>query len=176
MVGPPSRSKVEKTNESNDAYPFYSVGSPFVLFRELNDDIAVLRLSRKEKRDAIDDVILQGIDRFFRALTPSISAVVSRGKGDHFCAGGELSVIAEINASSSLLVEYGGVPVVDARPSLSASKEREFAIGQRLIIRQRSQTLVARLVEPEPDDGGDADHWRSPASRSCRGRHSCESA
>ena len=52
---------------------------PSSLSVELDDDVAVLCLSRAEKRNAIDDVMIQGIDRFFGELPASIRAVVVRG-------------------------------------------------------------------------------------------------
>src|SRR5262249_7981919 len=91
--------------------------------RNLDDDVAVLCLSRAEKWNAIDDAMIHGIDRFFGELPASIPVVVIRVKCDHLCAGADLSVIADINASAGLLasrashrildrIECGSVPVV----------------------------------------------------------------
>jgi enoyl-CoA hydratase/carnithine racemase len=121
---------------------------PSSLSVELNDDIAVLSLSRAEKRNAIDDVMLQGIDRFFGELTASIRAVVICGKGDHFCAGADLSMIADINASSGLLasrashrvldrIEYGVVPVVAVLHGAVAGAGLELAAAAHIRVAER---------------------------------------
>jgi (methylthio)acryloyl-CoA hydratase len=121
---------------------------PSSLSVELNDDIAVLCLSRAEKRNAIDEAMIQGIDRFFGELPASIHAVVIYGKGDHFCAGADLSVIADINASSGLLasrashrvfdrIEYGGVPVVAALQGAVAGAGLELAAAAHIRVAER---------------------------------------
>jgi enoyl-CoA hydratase/carnithine racemase len=121
---------------------------PSSLSAELDDDIAVLCLSRAEKRNAIDDAMVQGIDRFFGELPASVRAVVIRGKGNHFCAGGDLSVIADINASSGLLasrashrvldrIEYGGVPVVAVLHGAVVGAGLELAAAAHIRIAER---------------------------------------
>jgi hypothetical protein len=90
---------------------------------ELRDDIAVSCVSRPEKRDAIDNAVIHGIDRFFSGLPAGIRAVIIRGKGDHFSAGLDLSSITDIDASSLMFgsrvwhrvfdrIEYSDVPVI----------------------------------------------------------------
>ena len=77
---------------------------PSSLSVELHDEIAVLCLSRPEKRNAIDDEMIHGIDRFFGALPAAIRAVVIHGKGVHFCAGLDLSSITDATAPLGSLV------------------------------------------------------------------------
>jgi enoyl-CoA hydratase/carnithine racemase len=90
---------------------------------ELHDDIAVLCLSRPEKRNAIDNAMIQGIGRFFGELPAGIRAVVIHGKGQHFSAGLDLTSITDIDGPSILFgsrawhrvfdrIEYSDVPVV----------------------------------------------------------------
>ena len=99
------------------------VDLPSSLSAERHDHIAVLRLSRPEKRNAIDLTMVHGIDRFFSVLPSDIRAVVIRGEGNHFCAGADLSSINETDSSSGLLdsrawhrafdrIEHSDVPVV----------------------------------------------------------------
>ena len=96
---------------------------PSALSAELHDGIAVLRLSRPEKRNAIDLTMIHGIDRFFSELPVDVRAVVIRGEGNHFSAGADLSSINETDGSSGLLgsrawhrafdrIEHSDVPVV----------------------------------------------------------------
>ena len=75
---------------------------PSSLSAEMHNDIAVLRLSRPEKRNAIDDEMIHGIGRFFGALPAAIRAVVIHGKGVHLSAGLDLSSITNVDGSSGL--------------------------------------------------------------------------
>lgn len=87
------------------------------------DRVAVLRLSRPAKRNAIDDVTVLGIEAFFASLPPWVRAVVIDSQGDHFCAGLDLGELTERDAFESLkhsrmwhrafaAIESGAVPVV----------------------------------------------------------------
>src|SRR5262249_57208646 len=60
---------------------------PRSLKAERRGDIAVLFLARAEKRNAIDDPTVFGIEAFFAALPDAIKAVVLAGGGDPFCSG-----------------------------------------------------------------------------------------
>src|SRR3954452_18354033 len=50
-------------------------------------DVALLLLARPEKRNAIDDPTVFGIDAFFAGVPDGVKAVVLAGEGDHFCSG-----------------------------------------------------------------------------------------
>lgn len=82
---------------------------PSSLSVELHDEIAVLCLSRPEKRNAINNEMIHGIDRFFGALPAAIRAVVIHGKGVHFCAGLDLSSITDATAPLGSLVRARGI-------------------------------------------------------------------
>ena len=91
MTSPPRRS-VQRNRRVTHSTQF---NLPSSLSVDSDDDVAVLCLSRAEKRNAIDDAMIHGIDHFFGELPGRIRAVVIRAKGDHFCAGADLSVIAD---------------------------------------------------------------------------------
>src|SRR5271165_4055021 len=57
--------------------------------------IAHLRLARSEKRNALDDTTVLGLETFFNRLPRDIGAVVLTGEGAHFSAGLDLSEVAE---------------------------------------------------------------------------------
>jgi enoyl-CoA hydratase/carnithine racemase len=61
-------------------------------------EVAVLRLARPTKRNALDDPTVLGIEAFFTTPPASIKAVVLDGEGDHFCAGLDLN---ELSASDT---------------------------------------------------------------------------
>jgi enoyl-CoA hydratase/carnithine racemase len=53
--------------------------------------IAVVRLDRPAKRNAIDDGLIASLERFFETVPDGAKAVVLAGNGEHFCAGLDLS-------------------------------------------------------------------------------------
>src|SRR5262245_31583291 len=65
-------------------------------------DVAVLTLSRPHKRNAIDQIMVRAIDRFFTELPSGSRAVVIRGEGEHFCAGADLSSVGDIDGAAAL--------------------------------------------------------------------------
>lgn len=49
--------------------------------------VAVLRLDRAAKRNAVNDALLSSLERFIEAPPAGAKAVVLAGSGEHFCAG-----------------------------------------------------------------------------------------
>src|SRR3954468_6761177 len=85
--------------------------------------VAILTLARPEKRNALNDTTVLGLEAFFEALPASTKAVVLNAQGDHFSAGldlGEMQVLTTEDgiANSRGLhrvfdkIEFGRVPVV----------------------------------------------------------------
>lgn len=60
--------------------------------------VAILTLCRTRKRNALDDETILAIGRFFEELPTTTKAVILAAKGDHFCAGLDLSELAERDA------------------------------------------------------------------------------
>ncbi|MDB5598595.1 MAG: enoyl-CoA hydratase/isomerase family protein, partial [Xanthobacteraceae bacterium] len=98
-------------------------GLPDSLVAERQGDIAVLRLARAHKRNALDDPTVLGLEAFFSDLPDGVRAVVIHGEGDHFCAGLDLSELTERNIHEGILhsrmwhraferIQFGKVPVV----------------------------------------------------------------
>lgn len=92
---------------------------------EMQGKIAVLTLNRPDKRNAVNETLIQDINRFFSAPPKDALAVVLRANGDHFCAGLDLSQHKERDVDEAFdisrywhqtfdLVQYGGLPVVAA--------------------------------------------------------------
>ncbi|WP_410671495.1 crotonase/enoyl-CoA hydratase family protein [Amycolatopsis sp. cmx-4-68] len=90
---------------------------------ELRDDVAVLRLARPEKRNALDDATVLGLEAFFGAPPAGVKAVVLDAVGEHFSAGLDLAELTERDAFEGLehsmmwhrafeRLERGRVPVV----------------------------------------------------------------
>ena len=60
---------------------------------ERDGPVAILTLNRAHKRNALDDDTILGMARYFQALPEDVRAVVLCGKGQHFCAGLDLSEV-----------------------------------------------------------------------------------
>lgn len=88
-------------------------------------EVAVIRLTRPAKRNALNDALVLAIRDTFDTLPASVRAAVITGDGDHFCAGLDLSELKERDAGQGLhhsrmwhaaleRVQYGPVPVIAA--------------------------------------------------------------
>ena len=86
-------------------------------------DIALVRLSRPAKRNAINEGLFRGIQHTFANMPEEINAAVLYGEGEHFCAGLDLSELDALSAADGMLhsvmghqcfdpVQFGSVPVV----------------------------------------------------------------
>ena len=87
--------------------------------------VAVIRLLRPAKRNALNDGLILGLRDAFEALPATVRAAVIDGEGPHFCAGLDLSELTERDAAQGVhhsrmwhkaleQVQYGSVPVVAA--------------------------------------------------------------
>jgi enoyl-CoA hydratase/carnithine racemase len=96
---------------------------PASLHVEQRGDIAILRLDRAQKRNALNDKIVLGLETFFDGLPDTVKAIVLHGAGDHFSAGLDLSELRSHNISEAVhhssswhrvfdKIEFGRVPVV----------------------------------------------------------------
>ena len=91
----------------------------------MHGDVAVVRLCRPIKRNALSDGLILAIRDTFQNLPANARAAVIHGEGDHFCAGLDLSELQERDAGEGIFhsrmwhtaldcVEKGTVPVVAA--------------------------------------------------------------
>ncbi len=87
--------------------------------------VAVVRLTRPSKRNALSDSLVLALRNIFETLPATVGAAVLAGDGDHFCAGLDLSELKDRDAGQGLLhsrmwhsalecVQYGPVPVIAA--------------------------------------------------------------
>jgi enoyl-CoA hydratase/carnithine racemase len=94
---------------------------------EIKGAVAVIRLNRAAKRNALNDSLILGLRELFeKELSQTgVRAAMLDGAGDHFCAGLDLSELTERDAGQGLhhsrmwhaaleQVQYGPVPVVAA--------------------------------------------------------------
>lgn len=92
---------------------------------EMRGDIAVIRLARPAKRNALGDAQVLALRDLFENLPAAARAAVLHGEGEHFCAGLDLGELQERDASQGLhhsrmwhaaldRLQYGPVPVIAA--------------------------------------------------------------
>ncbi len=90
-----------------------------------HNQVALVRLTRPAKRNALNDGLILAIRDTFQNLPSSVRAAVIDGEGEHFCAGLDLSELSERDASEGVFhsrmwhaalecVEKGTVPVIAA--------------------------------------------------------------
>lgn len=90
---------------------------------ERDDKVAILTLTRPEKRNAINERLVTAIGSFFADPPDGVVAAVVRAEGDHFCAGLDLAEQStrtpfQTMAHSRLwhrmfeIVEHGRIPLV----------------------------------------------------------------
>jgi len=92
---------------------------------EVDGEIAIVRLNRPAKRNALSDGLVLAVRDTFQRLPSTVRAAVLDGAGEHFCAGLDLSELKERDAGAGLHhsrmwhaaleeVQFGPVPVVAA--------------------------------------------------------------
>lgn len=91
----------------------------------LQGAIALIRLARPAKRNALSDGLMAAVHQRFAELPDTVRAVVLHGEGQHFCAGLDLSELRDRDAVEGLQhsrswhpilrdIEQGRVPVIAA--------------------------------------------------------------
>jgi enoyl-CoA hydratase/carnithine racemase len=92
---------------------------------EIRGAVAIVRLTRPAKRNAINDALVLALRNVFESFPPEVKAAVIAGEGDHFCAGLDLSELSERDAAQGVMhsrmwhkaldaVQFGPVPVITA--------------------------------------------------------------
>lgn len=89
------------------------------------DDIAILAMTRPDKRNAMCDQLLDEIDAFFSAPPEGVKVAVLTGTAGHYCSGLDLSEHKARDAEGTMRhsrgwhqvmdrIQFGGLPVVSA--------------------------------------------------------------
>jgi enoyl-CoA hydratase/carnithine racemase len=126
-----------------------AVDLPASLQAERRGAIAVLRLARPGKRNALDDPTVLGLEAFFTALPEDIRAVVLHGEGEHFSAGLDLSELTSRDVAEGVhhsrmwhrafdKIQYGHVPVVTAMHGAVVGGGLELAAATHVRVAERS--------------------------------------
>ncbi len=122
---------------------------PPTLQAERRGAVAVLRLNRAAKRNALDDQMVRGVGAFFSALPDDIRAVVLAGAGEHFSAGLDLTELVERDIFAGVehsrswhrafeCIEFGKVPVVAVLHGAVVGGGLEIAAAAHIRVAERS--------------------------------------
>lgn len=95
------------------------------LHLERQGAVLLVRLCRPEKRNALNDPTVLGLEQVFNQIPEDVGAVVLHGEGQHFSAGLDLSELTERDAVEGVMhsrmwhraldrIQFGPVPVVAA--------------------------------------------------------------
>ena len=102
-----------------------SNGALDLLHIEASGAVLLVRLARPAKRNAINDALVAQLRTAFSSVPEATRCIVLSGEGDHFCAGLDLSELAERSVADGILhsrswhaafeqIQFGRVPVVAA--------------------------------------------------------------
>ncbi len=122
---------------------------PSSLIAEREGAVAILRLNRPNKRNALDDETIIGIEQFFTSLPDGIGAVLLTGKGEHFSAGLDLSELNERDVTEGIAhsklwhrafekIQFGKAPVVAVLHGAVVGGGLELAAAAHVRVAERS--------------------------------------
>jgi enoyl-CoA hydratase/carnithine racemase len=122
---------------------------PNSLIASQQGQVALLRLSRPAKSNALDAATIAGIEAFFADPPEPTRAIILYGEGKHFSAGADLSdfgdpgALAKIRISQSWhrafdRVENGSVPVIAVLHGAVIGGGLELAASAHIRIAERS--------------------------------------
>ncbi len=111
--------------------------------------IALLRLSRPAKRNALDPATIAGIEAFFSDPPEGVRVIIVYGEGKHFSAGVDLSALTDVRAQASLRfsrachrsferIENSEVPVIAVMQGAVIGLGLELAAAAHIRIAERS--------------------------------------
>ena len=130
--------------------------TPSDIHFEQQGAVAIVRLTRPAKRNAISDALILRIREVFETMPDTVRAIVLDGEGDHFCAGLDLSELKERDAGAGLLhsrmwhaaletVQFGPAPVIAALHGAVVGGGLELAAASH--IRVADETAFYALPE-----------------------------
>ena len=94
-----------------------------LLQTEVRDTLLLVKLNRPEKRNALNDELVLGLETVFSTVPEGVRCAIIYGEGSHFSAGLDLSALTERDAVQGLYhsrmwhraldrIQFGSVPVV----------------------------------------------------------------
>jgi len=122
---------------------------PKSLKAERRGAIAIVTLARPEKRNALNDATVLGLETFFDTLPAGVKAVVLNAEGKHFSAGLDLSELKVLSTEDGIAhsrtwhaifdrIEFGRVPVVTVMHGAVIGGGLELAAATHIRVAERS--------------------------------------
>ena len=122
---------------------------PELLQAQRDGAVLHLRLNRPAKRNAVNDALIESLERAFTALPEQVRCVVLSGEGQHFCAGLDLSELAERTVYEGVQhsrmwhaalerIQYAPVPVVAVLHGAVVGGGLEIAAAAHLRVAEAS--------------------------------------
>lgn len=135
-----------------------TVGGPLAV--EIDGPVARLTFNRPEKRNAVNDTLLEALRDFFRQPPDDVRAVILHGAGGHFSAGLDLSEQVAREPEAVLkhsrnwheimdMIQFGGLPVVAVLTGAVMGGGLEIAAAAHVRIAE----ATARFQLPEGKRG-----------------------
>ena len=126
------------------------VFAPLDLLRvEQAEAVLHVRLNRPAKRNALNDTLVEQLQRVFTALPADVRVVLLSGEGDHFSAGLDLSELQERNVAEAVVhsrswhaafehIQFGRVPVVAVLHGAVVGGGLELAVAAHIRVAEQS--------------------------------------
>ncbi|RAH98869.1 enoyl-CoA hydratase [Acuticoccus sediminis] len=123
---------------------------PGSLSLTVEDEVAILTLSRPEKRNALNMETVAGLAAFFAAPPEGVKAAVLDAAGPHFCAGLDLSEMTSIHTPMASVthsrawhrafheIEFGMIPVVSVMHGAVVGGGLELAASTHVRVAEAS--------------------------------------
>lgn len=122
---------------------------PALVEVELDDCVATLTLNRPHKRNALSLDVIGALRAAFESLPDAVRAVVIAGRGEHFCAGLDLSELTETSPAEGLMhsrawyevfdrIQFGRRPVVCVMQGAVVGGGLELASVAHVRVAERS--------------------------------------
>jgi (methylthio)acryloyl-CoA hydratase len=116
----------------------------------LQNEIAVLRLDRPAKRNALNESAIRQLEQFFGEVPAGVKAAVIHGSGEHFCAGLDLTELSpDVSTIDTIRysmlwyraferIQFGSVPVVAVMQGAVIGGGLELACAAHIRVAERS--------------------------------------
>lgn len=124
-------------------------GLPVTLSLTVEDDVAHVRLRRPEKRNALDDALIRGLEAVFSDPPEGARVIIVSAEGEHFSAGLDLTSLRHLTvlegvAHSSMWhrafesISHGRVPVISVLKGAVIGGGLELASATHIRVAERS--------------------------------------
>jgi enoyl-CoA hydratase/carnithine racemase len=116
---------------------------------EIINDVAMVKINRPAKCNALSDELVRSLHSCFERLPAEAKAAVLHGEGDHFCAGLDLSEVRNQDIAESMhhsrmwhaafeRIQFGRVPVVAVLRGAVVGGGLELASSAHLRVAEES--------------------------------------